>query len=224
LTPETRIISYSKDFIALNKPNGHLSQKPEDDSDQSIYEIRKLHHVESHVLTRLDRPVSGLVLVSLKKKFNQHFQKIQEQGKVTKSYLAIVEGAYEGEATDLKHFLHHNKKKFKSYIADEQSGTFKPVKLSLSVLQKLDNYTVLRIQLQQGKFHQIRAQLAHIGYPIKGDVKYGARRGNKDRSIHLHAHKIKFIDQLGEIKSIKADIPENDNLWKAVSKFITKDN
>lgn len=220
---ETRIISYTKTYIALNKPNGHLSQKSDDESDRSIFDIRKLHHGDSHVLTRLDRPVSGLVLVSLKKKFNQHFQKIQEQQKVTKSYIAIVEGAYKNDSEELKHFLHHNKKKFKSYISDEESDAFKPVVLAVGILKKLDNYTVLNLELKQGKFHQIRAQLAHVGHPIKGDVKYGARRGNKDRSIHLHAHKISFQDQLGEKIKIKANLPENDNLWKTVSELMAKD-
>jgi len=221
LKEKTRIISYSNAFIALNKPNGYLSQKPENEDDPSIFEIRKLHQKESHILTRLDRPVSGVVLASLKKKFNQHFQKLQEQDKVTKTYLAIVEGKFEFESKTLEHFLHHNKKMFKSYVDDKQSDAFKPVKLEVSVLEKLDNYTVLKVVLNRGKFHQIRAQLSHIGYPIKGDVKYGARRGNKDRSIHLHAHKIQFQDIKGEKITITADIPEDDNLWKTVSHKLT---
>ena len=217
----TRILSYSKDYIALNKPNGYLSQKPESDDDPSIFEIRKLHHTEAHVLTRLDRPVSGLVLVSLKRKFNQHFQKQQDSGYVVKSYIAIVEGKYDASLSKLNHFLHHNKKTFKSYIADESSKAFSAVEINVSVIQELDNYTVLNVELERGKFHQIRAQLAHVGFPIKGDVKYGARRKNKDRSIHLHAHKIRFKDLKDETIKITAQMPEEDNLWKTVSKFMT---
>ena len=219
LKPE--ILYRNFEYLTVNKPNGYLSQKPENPDELSIFNLPELSKDNVHVITRLDRPVSGIVLVSLKKSINLHFQKIQKQNKLLKTYLAIIEGKPQHPEGELKHYLFHNKKKFKSYISDNENENFKAVNLKYKLLMSLDNYSVLSIEIHQGKFHQIRAQLSHIGCPVKGDVKYGARRKNKDRSIHLHAYKIEFLDRAEKNQSIMAPMPQNDNLWKIVTDHIS---
>jgi len=217
---KTKVISLRQDYLVLNKPIGFLSQKPQNREEDSIFEIDKLSGKNAHVLTRLDRPVSGLVLVSLNKRFNNHFQKEQTAGKVIKTYIAVVEGKNLELPSSIENYLFHNKKSFKSYISDEPNKEFKKVKLDIAVVSELENYTILKLKINKGKFHQIRAQLAHLSCPVKGDVKYKARRKNKDRSIHLHCYEIEFQDLQGNLKRIKAELPKNDNLWQVVDNHI----
>jgi len=221
LNQKPEILYRCSAYLAVYKPIGYLAQKSEHLEDASIFELPSLRTENIHVLTRIDRPVSGLVLVSRQKKFNLHFQGIQKEDKVIKSYIAIVEGKPEKLSGVCNHFLFHNKKKFKSYISNESSNNFKPVRLSYELFMELDNYSVLTVQIRQGKYHQIRAQLSHIGLPVKGDVKYGARRKNKNRGIHLHAHKIEFVSEEKKQEIITADLPQDDKLWQIVADHIS---
>ncbi|MBY5957819.1 RNA pseudouridine synthase [Membranicola marinus] len=161
------------------------------------------------IWTRIDQPVSGLVLFYREnpKKSFLHF-KIK-----SKTYLGLVEGhppQEVGQSQTLVSSLRRDGKRNKS-IPDPEHG--KRAELSYTVLKKLDRYTLLKIRPDTGRFHQIRQQLAQVGFPIKGDVKYGARRKNRDRSIHLHAleYVIQYQDE-PPVRIFDHALPD-DNLW-----------
>jgi 23S rRNA pseudouridine1911/1915/1917 synthase len=116
----------------------------------------------------------------------------------------------------LINFLKKNQKQNKSYIVDETTKDSKKAILHYTTLKELDNYSLLEISLETGRHHQIRVQLSNIGCSIKGDLKYGSKRSNSDKSICLHANEISFIHPVSknEIK-IKANTPQN-NIWKCM--------
>lgn len=208
------IISDESEFLIINKQAGILSQG-NDSTDESIDQIyRSMYKGYLHVLTRLDRPVGGVMALSKSKKFTKHFNREQNNSGIIKRYFAIVEGRVDPAQGKLIDELVHDTKNHKARITQIQSSKSKTAELSYRLLKHLERYSILEVELNSGKFHQIRAQLAHAGYPIKGDVKYGARRSNRDRTIHLHAHSISFKDL--ENKEVKFVAPLNteDNLWK----------
>lgn len=169
------------------------------------------------VIHRIDRPVSGVVIFAKTSKalsrMNQLFQKKQVQ----KTYWAIVKQMPPKTNDTIDHLLKKNHKQNKSYVFNEADKNTKAASLTYQLLQKLDNYFLLEITPHTGRHHQIRVQLANIGCPIKGDVKYGAKRTNADASIHLHAHSITFIHPVSkENISITAPLPQNDALWDSV--------
>jgi len=220
LNKKEPIISENDDFLVAYKRAGLLSQKS-DQGEQSLESIIGAKKIPGlHLQSRLDRPVSGLVLFSKTADFNKHYSRAQENDKIEKEYLALVEGQMRksrSEYVEIKHFHVHDKKHMKARISDTQTANFKPIILKYKVLANLDNYSVVSLILNKGRFHQIRAQLAHVGFPVKGDVKYGARRGNKDRSIHLHSYKLRFRNLNGDKREYIAPIPLGDTLWDFVS-------
>jgi len=211
---KSQIIVANKKYLIAAKPNGQPSQKSARGDDSFQNQLEAYQKKSLHILTRLDRPVSGLVLFSKNADFTKHYLKEQENNKVEKTYLAIVEGQWDDKLTSLTHYHHHDKKNKKARLSRKSVDGANEVKLSCTVRAKLDRYTILELSLRRGRFHQIRAQLADMGHPIKGDVKYGARRGNKDRSIHLHALGLRFKDLLGVEQSHRAAVPQEDSLWK----------
>jgi 23S rRNA pseudouridine1911/1915/1917 synthase len=113
--------------------------------------------------------------------------------------------------------LKRGAKSKKSLVHSDESNGGKKSVLTYKVLKSLENYHLLEIELGPGRSHQIRSQLAAIGSPIKGDVKYGAKRKNQDRSIHLHARKLVFTHPYNnELIEIEAEVPRKDNLWQSV--------
>lgn len=203
-------------YVAFNKPAGMPSQSDQS-NDTSIHQLAEIYSKQKlHLLNRLDRPASGIVLFSKKDKFTEYYQKQAKLDKVKKKYLAICKKGDIPDEGTLENYLFHNKMQRKAYVmADEKGG--KLCKLKYKILKTLDRYLILEIELISGRFHQIRAQLAHIGCPIKGDVKYGDRRSNKDRSIYLHAYQYSFIDPINK-KEVVIDCPPNpeDSLWKLI--------
>jgi 23S rRNA pseudouridine1911/1915/1917 synthase len=115
----------------------------------------------------------------------------------------------------LVHFLHRNPKQNKSYAHDKEVPDSKTGILTYTILKSLQRYTLLEIDLETGRHHQIRSQLSHIGSPIKGDLKYGFDRSNKDGSIHLHARSLSFIHPVKKEKLTIVATPPNENLWNA---------
>lgn len=217
------IITQNDDFIIAYKRAGLLSQKSSSGENSLESELASKKLPKLHLQSRLDRPVSGLVLFSLSSEFNKHYTRIQANGKVEKEYIALVEGQMARKGSEyelLEHFHVHDKKHLKARISETQTANFKPIQLKYKVLLTLDNYTVLSVVLNTGRFHQIRAQLAHIGFPVKGDVKYGARRGNKDRSIHLHSYKLRFRNLQGNKREYAALLPVGDTLWDLVAETL----
>lgn len=170
---------------------------------------------------RLDRPTTGVVIFARTSKaltrLNEMF-KSHEQ--IQKTYWAIV--SYDGrkrlpEQGRLENYLLRNEKLNKSYVVKPQTKDAKRAVLSYRVMATTDRYALLEINLETGRHHQIRCQLAALGYPIKGDLKYGAKRSNPDGGISLHARKIAFQHPVSKQDiSILAPTP-NDNLWRALS-------
>lgn len=221
-TPESIIIYNNEDYLIAQKPAGMLSMRTENEAEQSFScQLKAQLKVPFHALTRLDRPVGGLLICSLSKSFHDHYLKLQSQGLIEKTYICIVEGSWTDDPGTLKHFHHHDKKFRKARIFDEKIKNETEVILDYKIMRNLDNYTIIEAKIKTGKFHQIRAQLSKAGYPVKGDVKYGARRSNKDKSIYMHAYKINFTDQRENHLEYKSNLPLNDTLWKLAAEAVT---
>jgi 23S rRNA pseudouridine1911/1915/1917 synthase len=165
------------------------------------------------VVHRLDRPVSGVILFARTSKALERLNEMFRTKQVKKIYLAIVkERPPEDEAT-ITHFLKKNEKQNKSYVYDSEVKESKEASLTYRLKGRSERYYLLEIELHSGRHHQIRAQLAKIGCPIKGDLKYGFPRSNEDGSISLFARKLEFIHPVKKEKiTITAHFPEGD-IW-----------
>lgn len=172
------------------------------------------------VTHRLDRPTTGVVLFARTSKaltrLNTMFQSHEQ---IRKTYWAIVEknDRLSGdEAIRLEHYLWRNEKQNKSFVVKPGTKDAKRAVLSYRAIAQSDRYTLLEINLETGRHHQIRCQLSAIGLPIKGDLKYGAKRSNPDGGISLHARQIEFVHPVSKQEiSIIAPVP-NDTLWHAL--------
>ena len=173
------------------------------------------------VTHRLDRPTSGVVLFARTSKaltrLNEMF-KSHEQ--IKKTYWAIVQGAPKQPEARLENWLTRNEQLNKSFIAKPGSKEAKQAVLSYRTLARGEHYSLLEVKLDTGRHHQIRCQLAAIGCPIKGDLKYGAKRSNPDGGICLHARQIEFIHPVSKIPlCITAPLPE-DSLWQQLAALL----
>jgi 23S rRNA pseudouridine1911/1915/1917 synthase len=162
---------------------------------------------------RIDRPVSGAVIFARTSKALERMNQLVKERQIVKTYWALVEERPNLENGTLIHFIKKNEKQNKSYIHDHEVKESKRAELSYKVIGASKHYTLLEVNLMTGRHHQIRAQLSHIGCPIRGDLKYGAARSNDNGSIHLHARKLEFQHPVSkEMLRITAPLP-NDNLW-----------
>ena len=209
-------------LIAVNKRSGDIVQgdKTGDPplSDFVKAYIKKKYNKPGEVflgtIHRLDRPTSGIVLYAKTSKALTRMNELFRKKEVKKTYWAIVDNPPPNNAGKIENYLQKNQTQNKSYITE---GKGKHAVLEYKLLKKLKNFYYLEIKPRTGRHHQIRVQLANIGCIIKGDLKYGAKRSNKDASIHLLARKIEFIHPVKkEALTITASIP-NDTLWKACS-------
>lgn len=179
-------------LLALNKPPG-MPVQPDPSGDASLLDLANRHcGVPVHLAHRLDRPVSGAVLFAKTAHDMTMLTDQFRQQTVEKTYLAVVQGVPPEEEGDLIHFIRKSKTGNKSTLHTEPSDGLERAELHYRVKARMERYILLEVQPLGGKHHQIRAQLAAVGCPVRGDVKYGARRGNADRSIQLHAWKIAF--------------------------------
>ena len=168
---------------------------------------------------RIDRPVSGVVIFARTSKaltrLNKMFQEHEKE--ITKIYWAIVGNLPQEDHAVLTHYLVRNAEKNKSHAYNQPKAGAKEAKLEYKLLGSSQKYYLLEIKLYTGRHHQIRCQLAKIGCPIKGDLKYGAERSNKDGGISLHSRSAEFIHPVSkELIKIVAPVPD-DNLWKGIS-------
>ena len=209
-------------LLIINKRPGELSQLDKT-GDNSVLEKYKLYLKKKHnkkgnvflgLVNRLDRPTSGVLILAKTSKALSRMNKMLVERKILKKYIAVVEKKPIRKKNTLINFLKKNQKQNKSYIVDETTKDSKKAILHYTTLKELDNYSLLEISLETGRHHQIRVQLSNIGCSIKGDLKYGSKRSNSDKSICLHANEISFIHPVSknEIK-IKANTPQN-NIWK----------
>lgn len=218
------ILASSRRYVFAHKASGRLSQKSDREDDSLQNQMEAYHKRPLHILSRLDRPVSGIVTFSKESSFTKHFLKEQQASKVTKTYLAVVADRWEGETRQLTHYHWHDKKHMKARLTAEPVTGSTKVTLDCRLLGHLERYSVLELTLGSGRYHQIRAQLAATGHHIKGDVRYGARRGNKNRSIHLHAWRLEMKDLQGDPLRMEAALDMEDPLWAIVHKMTTEQN
>ena len=166
------------------------------------------------VTHRLDRPVSGLVIFARTSKALTRLNEMFRSGEVKKTYWAVVKNAPKEPENKLVHYLVRNEKQNKSFAYDKEVPNSKKAILDYRLIGHSENYYLLEVDLKTGRHHQIRCQLAKMGCPIKGDLKYGAPRSNPDGSICLHARKVRFIHPVSkELIELVAPLPEG-NLWK----------
>lgn len=167
------------------------------------------------VTHRLDRPVSGIVIFAKTSKALPRLNKMFQDKEIQKTYWAIVKNNPPEPAGTLTHYLVRNEKQNKSYAYETEKPHSKKAVLHYKLITRTDKYNLLEIDLETGRHHQIRCQLAKMGCVIKGDLKYGAERSNPDSGISLHARSIRFVHPVSkELIEVTAPVPE-DNLWKS---------
>ncbi|WGK66349.1 RluA family pseudouridine synthase [Croceiramulus getboli] len=224
-TPENLQVLYEDNhLIAINKRPGDLVQGDKT-GDDPLSEVVKQYIAKKYnkpgavylgVPHRLDRPTSGIVVFSRTSKALPRLNKLFAEKEASKTYWALVKEAPPKDSDTLVHHLKRNPKQNKSYAFAKASKDTKKAVLHYHIALKLDRYYLLQIDLETGRHHQIRAQLAAIGCPIKGDLKYGFDRSNADGSIHLHARELAFMHPVKkEPLKIIASPPLQDPLWSA---------
>ena len=223
-------------IIIVNKQSGEIVQGDKT-GDRPLSDIVKQYIKEKYqkpgevflgVVHRLDRPVSGLVIFARTSKALTRLNKMFAEGEVHKTYWAIVRrsersevkgGSYhdDGEWHTLEHWLVRYEKQNKSYAYSSEKPNAKKAILRYKVIGHSDNYTLLEVNLMTGRHHQIRCQLAAMGCPIKGDLKYGAPRSNPDGSISLMSRRVTFTHPVSKQQiSVEAPLPD-DPLWRAIT-------
>lgn len=220
---EDRILFEDNHILVVNKLPSEIVQGDKtgdvcllDDVKSYIKEAyNKPGNVYAGLVHRIDRPVSGAVIFAkTSKALSRMTLKIKER-EFSKTYLAIVKNKPPKEAGELSDYMIKNETQNKSYIVSSNTKGAKLAQLRYRVIGSSDSYYLLEVELITGRHHQIRAQLAHMGCPIKGDLKYGFPRSNPDASISLHAYKIKFEHPtLKTVVEIKAPKPTG-NPWDA---------
>lgn len=212
-------------IIVINKRPGDIVQGDKT-GDIPLSEIVKQYIKKKYskpgkvflgVVHRIDRPTSGIVVFARTSKALSRLNELFSKKLAKKTYWAIVKNQPDKEQGTLEHWLVRNTKQNKSYAHNKEVPNSKKAVLDYQILKKLNNYYLLQINLKTGRHHQIRAQLAALKCPIKGDLKYGFDRSNKNGSIHLHARSIEFLHPVKkEIISLTAPTFE-DPLWDACS-------
>ena len=235
---ESRILHEDNHLLIFNKKVGEIVQGDKT-GDRPLSEMVKDYLKEKYqkpgnvflgVAHRLDRPVSGLVVFARTSKALTRLNKMFAEGKVHKTYWAISPlqtSPYKGGLpsspslqtgySTITHWLVRNERQNKSYAYDHEVPLSKKAVLRYRVIGRGDRYQLLEVELLTGRHHQIRCQLAAIGCPIKGDLKYGARRSNPDGSISLLSHHVEFIHPVSqELISLDSPVPD-DSLWKKMT-------
>jgi len=211
-------------IIVVNKRPGDIVQGDKT-GDTPLSEVVKDYIKDKYnkpgnvylgVVHRLDRPTSGIVVFARTSKALPRLNQLFKDRDAKKTYWAIVKNMPPKEEDSLVHYLKRNPKQNKSYAHIKEVPESKKAILDYKIIQKLNNYFLLEIALHTGRHHQIRSQLSAIGSPIKGDLKYGFDRSNKDASISLHARKLSFTHPVKDLElELVAPVP-NDPLWNAV--------
>ncbi len=208
-------------IVVVNKTSSEIVQGDKT-GDTPLSEMVKQYLKEKYnkpgnvfigVTHRLDRPVSGLVVFAKTSKALPRLNEMFRNGEVKKTYWAIVKECPKETEGELVHYLVRNEKQNKSYAYDKEVKNSKKAILHYKLIGHSQNYYLLEVDLKTGRHHQIRCQLAKMGCPIKGDLKYGSPRSNPDGSICLHARTVQFVHPVSkEMIRLTAPVPEG-NLW-----------
>jgi 23S rRNA pseudouridine1911/1915/1917 synthase len=221
---QPQILFEDNHLLVINKPPGVLAQG-DNTKDRSVLDIvkniikirdEKTGKVYLGLVHRLDRPTSGVMVLAKTSKALSRLNKQFAEKTTSKTYWAIVSGAAADTPTRLSHFLIRKQAQNKSYAHRKEVPNSKFSELIYTKKRDLDRYTLLEIELLTGRHHQIRAQLSAEGLIIKGDLKYGAKRPNKDGSIHLHARKLTIIHPTLKKPISFTAPPPKDAVWNAV--------
>ena len=220
------VIYEDNHLIAVNK-NCHELVQGDKTGDTSLADLLKTWLKEKYakpgnvfvgVTHRLDRPVTGVVVFAKTNKALARMNELFRTGEIKKTYWAIVRNRPPEVEQELTHWLVRNEKQNKSYVCTpSQKRDARKAVLHYRLLAQSENYYLLEIDLQTGRHHQIRCQLAAIGCSIRGDLKYGAGRSNPDGGISLHARRVSFVHPVSKRPiNIVAPVPD-EPLWKALT-------
>ena len=210
-------------FIVVNKRSGDIVQGDKT-GDKPLSDIVKEYIKEKYdkpgnvflgVAHRLDRPTTGIVVFAKTSKGLERFNKLLRDKNVHKTYWAVVKNRPEDETGTISGYLKKNPKNNKSTSYKSEIEGSKKAVLHYKVLTSLTNYYLLEVDLETGRHHQIRCQLSSIGSPIKGDLKYGFNRSNKNAGIHLHARKIAFIHPVTKEQILIVAPTPDEVIWNA---------
>lgn len=225
---ENNILFEDNHLIVINKQSGEIVQGDKTGDEPLSETIKKYiktkYNKPGDVFLgtphRIDRPTSGIVIFAKTSKSLARLNKMFQQKEIQKTYWAIVKNEPPQKEATLIHFLKKNEAKNKSVAKLQDFDGAKRAELTYKVIHQFQQYFLLEILPKTGRHHQIRVQLASIGCPIKGDLKYGFSRSNKDASISLHARKIAFIHPVQkELLEITAPAPTNDVMWNEANEL-----
>lgn len=218
-----KVLYEDNHIIIINKAAGEIVQGDKT-GDASLCDILKQYLKEKYnkpgnvfvgLPHRLDRPVSGVVVFAKTSKALERLNEMFRTGAVKKIYWAITKETPQPAEGTLSHWIVRNEKMNKSFAYKKEVKEGKHAILNYRTLRNSQNYTLVEVELKTGRHHQIRCQLSATGCPIKGDLKYGAKRSNPDGSISLHARKVEFIHPVSKAQiSIEAPVPA-DRLWQS---------
>ncbi|SDE51807.1 RluA family pseudouridine synthase [Riemerella columbipharyngis] len=221
---KSQIVYEDNHLFIVNKKAGQLVQGDKT-GDESLIDliknfIKERDHKPGNVFLglvhRIDRPTSGLVIYAKTSKALSRLTQMVKNREIKKTYWAIVPKEIIPKEQKLVHYLKKNEKNNKAIVYPKPTDGAKQAILSYRIIKILDHYQLLEVLLETGRHHQIRAQLAKIGIPIKGDLKYNAPRSNLDGGISLHARALEFIHPVTkEPLTITAAVPKNDAIWAA---------
>lgn len=210
-------------IIVVNKESGEIVQgdktgdTPLSETVKNYLKIKynKPGNVFCGVVHRIDRPVSGLVIFAKTSKALARLNDMLKNGDIHKTYWALVEGADIPDEATLENYLVSDQRMNKTFITGPSATGAKVARLELKKVATGERYSIAEIKLLTGRKHQIRAQLAYIGHPIKGDLKYGAKRSNPNGGISLLAKKIEFIHPVSK-QPISIEIPPTGEMQKII--------
>ena len=217
------VIFEDNHLIAVNKKSGEIVQGDKTGDEPLSERVKKYLKVKYNkpgnvflgTIHRIDRPTSGIVIFAKTSKALSRMNEKFRQNKISKTYWAIVKNRLPKKNDLLEHYLLKNQKKNKSFLSTEEKGKLSI--LEYNFLNNLNNYFLYEIFPKTGRHHQIRVQLSNMGSPIKGDLKYGAKRSNPNGGINLHAKKIDFNHPVTkESVSIEASCPK-EKIWNSIN-------
>lgn len=215
-------------IIAINKACGEVVQgdKTGDETvlDRVKHFLKVKYNKPGNVFLglphRLDRPTSGLLILAKTGKVLPRLNKLfQTKGEVKKIYWAVVDKRPEKHTAKLENYLVKNETRNKSYVTSESTAGAKLASLTYRHIASIERYHLLEIELHTGRHHQIRVQLKQLGLHIKGDLKYGAQRSNKDKGIHLHARKVQLVHPVKKEEMTIIAKPPSDPVWNEFIKI-----
>lgn len=220
-------------LIVVNKAPGEIVQGDKTGDEPLLERVRqyikekyaKPGNVFCGLVHRLDRPVAGVVVFAKTSKALSRMCELFRKGEVKKTYWAITRNTPSEPQGQLTHWITTVERTNKSTAHLSPRPNAKEARLGYKLIARSDRYNLIEVSLETGRKHQIRVQLAAIGCPVRGDLKYGDKRSNPDGGISLMARKIEFVHPVsGKVVSLTAPVPQNDVLWAAMEQLASTNN